>query len=84
MELSAQQQQELSETARLHAAAYVRVKALVILNVARGRRITEVADIFMVSRQSVYSWVERYLARGVEGLAVQAGRGRRESFKCCG
>ncbi len=31
----------------------------------------------MASRQSLYSWIERYLAGGIDGLEVQSGRGRK-------
>jgi transposase len=77
MELTEQQQHELSKAARTHPTAHVRLKALAILNVGRGRKIMEVARIFVASRQSVYSWIERYLAGGIEGLEVQSGRGRK-------
>jgi transposase len=76
-----QQQLELREVARKHPAAYVRMKALALLNVEQGRTIVEVAKIFMASRQSIYIWIERYLAFGIEGLKVQIGRGRKAKAK---
>jgi transposase len=44
---------------------------------ASGRSVVEVADIFYVSRTSLYAWQQRYRQQGLEGLRVQAGRGRR-------
>jgi transposase len=36
-----------------------------------------VARIFRVTRRSLYRWRRRYLAEGVTGLRVRAGRGRK-------
>ena len=77
MKLTEQQQQELSEIMRAHPTGHVRVKALAILNVGRDHTIMEVAKFLMASRQSIYTWVDRYLAQGVKGLEVQPGRGRK-------
>lgn len=77
MEISKQQWEELRKVAREGQPAYVRVKALALLNLASGRSVSEVARIFQVSRPSLYAWQGRYGEQGVEGLRVQAGRGRR-------
>jgi len=77
MELSEGQQKELVQQARSGQPAYVRVKALALLNRADGRTVQEVARIFRVSRPSVYLWERRYQQRGIAGLRVQPGRGRK-------
>lgn len=77
MKITEQQRKELEHVVRCGQPAYMRRKALVALNLAEGRSITEVARIFRVSRQSVYEWRRRYLEEGVDGLRVRSGRGRK-------
>jgi len=77
MEITAEQRQELAWAARHAQPGYVRTKALVLLNRADGRSVREVAVIFRVSRQAVYTWQTRYLDEGLAGLRVRPGRGRK-------
>jgi transposase len=55
-------------------------RARIIVLVADGVPITHVADIVGISRRFVYKWVQRFLEKGIEGLADKPGRGhyRRE------
>jgi transposase-like protein len=48
----------------------------IILLVADGMSISDVAATVGISRRFVYKWVRRFLAQGVEGLADKPGRGR--------
>jgi len=51
-----------------------------VLEVLAGVPVTEVADRYGVSRQSVHTWLRRYQEKGPSGLADQrAGRGRRRT-----
>lgn len=77
MKITADQRRELERLARVAQPAYVRTKCLVLINLANGLRIREVSRIFRVSRQSVYSWQQRYLDDGAAGLLVRSGRGRK-------
>jgi transposase len=48
-----------------------------VMEVVRdGRTVTEVAERWGVSRQSVYAWLDRYAAGGLEGLADRSHRPR--------
>ncbi len=49
----------------------------IILLVADGRSISDVSATVGISRRFVYKWVQRFLAKGVEGLADKQGRGYR-------
>ena len=49
----------------------------IILLVADGRSITDIATTVGISRRFVYKWVQRFMAEGVEGLADKPGRGHR-------
>jgi len=77
MKMNEQQRRELEHVARCGQPAYIRRKALVLLNLGEGRSITEVAGIFRVSRPSVYQWRRRYREEGIDGLRVRPGRGRK-------
>ena len=49
----------------------------IILLVADGVPIAHVATTVGINRRFVYKWVQRFLAKGVEGLADKQGRGYR-------
>jgi hypothetical protein len=49
----------------------------IILLLADGRTITDIATIVGISRRFVYKWVQRFLEQGLAGLADQPSRGRR-------
>jgi hypothetical protein len=47
----------------------------IILLVAEGGSITDVAETVGISRRFIYKWVDRFLQAGLEGLANKPGRG---------
>jgi DNA-binding NarL/FixJ family response regulator len=49
----------------------------IILLVADGLPITDIAATVGISRRFVYKWVQRFLAQGLEGLATKRERGHR-------
>ena len=49
----------------------------IILLIADGRSISDVAVTVGISRRFVYKWVRRFQQAGLEGLADQPGRGHR-------
>ena len=49
----------------------------ILLLVADGMSITDVAATVGLSRRHVYKWVQQFLEHGLEGLTDKAGRGRR-------
>ena len=50
-------------------------RARIILLVADGIAITDIAARVGINRRFVYKWVQRFLEQGVEGLADKPGRG---------
>jgi transposase len=48
-----------------------------ILLLADGVTITDIAATVGICRRFVYKWVQRFLERGIEGLADKPGRGSR-------
>src|SRR5467141_2042505 len=49
----------------------------IILLMADGMPISDVAFTVGISRRFVYKWVQRFVAEGTEGLADKPGRGHR-------
>jgi transposase len=49
----------------------------IILLVAERMSISDVAATVGISRRFVYKWVQRFLEKGLEGLANKPGRGSR-------
>ena len=47
----------------------------IILLLADGVPITDIATTVGISRRFVYKWVQRFLKQGVEGLTDKPGRG---------
>jgi Helix-turn-helix domain len=47
----------------------------ILLLLADGVTITDIAATVGISRRFVYKWVQRFLTQGVEGLAGKPGRG---------
>jgi transposase len=53
----------------------------IILLMADGMPISDVAVTVGISRRFVYKWVQRFMAEGVEGLADKPGRGSRRGSR---
>src|SRR5262247_3238177 len=47
----------------------------IILLLADGMTISDIAATVGISRRFVYKWVQRFLEKGVEGLGDKPGRG---------
>ena len=52
-------------------------RARILLLLADGVTITDIAATVGMSRPHVYKWVQRFMQAGVEGLADKPGRGHR-------
>jgi hypothetical protein len=81
--LTAEQLEELTTARDRHPKAYVREKAAAILKVNQGQSIRQVALYGLHKRRSAHtvkSWLADYLAEGMVGLRVKAGRGCKPAF----
>ncbi len=52
-------------------------RARMVLLLADGMSITDVAATVGISRRHVYKWVQRFVQKGLEGLHDKPRRGRR-------
>ena len=70
----------LGEVVKHHAKAYVRERAAAILKIADGASAASVAARGLLVRRApdtVYRWLDRYEERGIRGLTIRPGRGRK-------
>jgi len=85
--LTPRQRRKLIRVRDHHRRPYVREKAAALLKVAEGWTLTEVARDGLLrprSRNTVAAWLDRFEARGLAGLRVKAGRGRKPAFSPLG
>jgi hypothetical protein len=62
---------------------YLRERASALLQIADGASVRHVAlHGLLVCRDpdTVYAWLDRYLAEGIAGLTMRPGRGRKPAF----
>ena len=52
-------------------------RARIILLLADGMRITDIAATVGLSRRHTYKWIRRFMQEGIEGLVDKPGRGHR-------
>jgi len=83
IELTVEQREELKEVRDHHEIPYMRERASAILKIADGVSGRETALHRLVRphwQDTIYEWVKRYRAKGVEGLKIKVGRGRKPAF----
>ena len=81
--LTARQRRTLTRARDHHRTPHVREKAAALLKVADGWEIRDVAARGLLrprSRNTAAGWLRRYEARGLAGLGVHKGRGRKPAF----
>ena len=81
--LTDRQRRALTRARDRHPIPHLREKAAALLKVADGWDIQDVAALGLLkprSRTTVAAWVNRYQQRGLAGLKIRAGRGRKPAF----
>jgi hypothetical protein len=77
------QRRALTRARDHHPRPYVREKAAALLKLADGWALRDVAAYGLLrprSRNTVAGWLRRYRSRGLAGLRVARGRGRKPAF----
>lgn len=77
LQISEQDMLELQRLMRQADRPHLRMKTTALWNLGRGKTRREVADFLGVSLVSISAWSQRFREHGVDGLAIQPGRGRR-------
>lgn len=66
-----------------HPKAHMRERGAALLKIADGMAPARVAREGLLKRRdpgTVYDWHDRYLAKGIAGLYIKHGRGRKPAF----
>ena len=87
LDLSEEQRAELIDHRDHDRLPYMRERCAALLKIADGWVAAEVARTGLHRRydpDAIYAWRRRYLAEGIAGLKMQAGRGRKPAFSPCG
>ena len=83
IELTDAQRAELEDVRNHHPKPYMRERVAAILKIAGGASGREVARHRLLRPHwpdTIYEWVKRYQAEGIEGLKIRPGRGRKPAF----
>ncbi len=81
--LTDRQRRALAWARDRHPKPHLREKAAALLKVADGWDLQDVAAFGLLkprSRNTVAAWLNRYQRRGLAGLKVRPGRGRKPAF----
>lgn len=81
--LTVEQREELLAMVKHDPKAYRRERASAVLKVANGEVAARVAASGLLVRRdpdTVYGWLDRFLAHGVAGLTIAPGRGRKPTL----
>ena len=81
--LTDQQRQQLLRLRDHAPQAYLRERAAALLKIADGMAASLVARQGLLRPRkpdTVYAWLDRFQAGGIDGLRVRAGRGRKPAF----
>lgn len=76
-ELNEEQKSSLENGYKFGDSPIFRRKCHCILLSHSGKSVSELQQIFGVSKQSLYSWFNQWENQGIDGLALQPGRGRK-------
>lgn len=74
---------ELEKVRDHHPLPYMRERAAALLKIADGQSGRSVAAHGLYKKRwsgTVYDWVKRYQAQGVQRLLIRPGRGRKPAF----
>lgn len=83
LDLDETSQKTLEEMRDHHPKAYMRERAAVLLKIAAGQSVAQVAREGLLRPRdwgTVADWLNRYQQHGLAGLYIRAGRGRKPAF----
>ena len=83
LKLNEAQKQALEQVRDSHEKAHMREKAAVLLKIAAGMTPHQAAlkgGLKERHPDTIYSWMDKYEAGGIEALQVRSGRGRKPAF----
>ena len=79
--LSAEEVATLAEGAKHHRKAHFRSRCTSLLLSARGYKVVDIAQLLEVRPHTVRFWMDNWEQKGLVGLMIQAGRGRKAALQ---
>jgi len=67
----------LEKTPKLSPKAHVRRKCDTILLSHRGFYVKSLSGIYKVRTHTIRDWMKNWIAKGIDGFSISAGRGRK-------
>lgn len=83
LELTSEQRLELEQVRDRHPKPYLRERAAALLKIAKGQTPGQVSRQGLLKpryTRTVKTWLKRYQAEGLAGIAIRTGRGRKPVF----
>lgn len=83
LELNEAEREKLEDIRNHDKRPYMRERAAALLKIADGHSGYQTARNLLNRphwQDTIYDWVKRFQAEGVEGLKIRTGRGRKPSF----
>ena len=81
IELSVSEEAELLELFKTSKQHTFRVRCHYVLLSNHGKTMTEIANIYATTRQTISKWFDRYESEGIQGLQTAKGRGRQRILR---
>lgn len=84
LELDEVQEQTLEAMRDHHRKAYMRERAAALLKIAQGYSVNWVAQYGLLKNrrwETVAGWLNAYIAKGLGGLYLESGRGRKAAYE---
>lgn len=73
----------LGEAVKNHGKAYFRMRCESILLSHRGYKVVEIAQLQQVRTHTVRAWMDSWEQKGLAGLQIASGRGRKAAIQLC-
>lgn len=78
--LSISEKADLEKGMKSKSGHQFRQRCHAVLLSHRGKEVSELESFFDVSKQTIYSWLNRWESKGIEGLKNQPGQGRKAAL----
>lgn len=73
----------LEEAVKNHGKSYFRIRCESILLSHRGYKVVEIAQLQQVRTHTVRAWMDSWEQKGIAGLQIVSGRGRKAAIQLC-
>lgn len=79
--LSKEELLTLEEAITNHAKAHFRIRCASLVLSSRGYQVAELAKLYQVRTHTVRAWMDSWEQKGIAGLQIAVGRGRKAAIQ---